>query len=77
MRVEIDFVFYFIKICIDFLNEEFWIRNEIYFKYLFFSVKLKKYLNNFYFEKKVNKYYFWKVIKSNKKFFIYKIWIVL
>lgn len=63
MRAEIDFVLHFTKICTDFSNEEFWIRNETYLKQSSLSVKLKKY-PNLNFEKKVNKHFFWKVIKS-------------
>lgn len=67
MKAEKKFVLHFAKICTDFSNEEFWIRNETYVKQSSLSVKLKKYPNNLHFEKKVNKHYFWKVIKSNIK----------
>lgn len=52
MRAEIDFVLHFTKICTDFSNEEFWIRNETFVRQSSLSVKLKKYPNNLHFDKK-------------------------
>lgn len=76
MKAEKKFVLHFAKICTDFSNEEFWIRNETFVRQSSLSVKLKRYPNNLHL-KKVNKHYFCEVIKSNKKSSIHKKWTVL
>lgn len=44
MKAEKKFVLHFAKICTDFSNEEFWIRNETFVRQSSLSVKLKRYL---------------------------------